>query len=318
MSWMQGAQATRSRQRVAFVQSAGLAEAVATSPFGRGFDVVFASDAEDHDTDGAPIVGFSGELVEDGEVRLGDDLIIQFQNYAVAEFLSFPGPTVLVPQTGRDLEAFAANLTTARASGVFPDVLTDPQVVIGDRCAWVGGTVPLEPDFVFVAEDGTVSSSPWGPQFGRLADGEFSPETDSAERSGPDGALHFLQAVEALRYATARGLSGLSVSGYGAYLDSGTSPASERPEPTPGAVLLFDREQQLLHVSARHKTYSLTPDLASLVELQLRFGDRALEHTDESNTLRGLSGPERESALSQVRSFLDPLLQTRDAERVDA
>ncbi|MFK4481898.1 hypothetical protein [Curtobacterium sp. AB7] len=318
MSWMQGAQATRVRQRVAFVQSAEHAEAVVTSRFGRGFDVVFAPDAQDHETDGTPIVGFSGELVEDGEVRLDDDLIIQFQNYAVAEFLSFPGPTVLVPQTDRDLEAFAADLATARADGVFPDVLTDPQVVIGDRLAWVGGAVPTEPDFVFVAEDGTVSSSPWGPRFGRLVDGELAPEADSAHRSGPDGALHFLQAVEALRYAAARGLSGLSVSGYGAYLDSDTSTASERPEPNPGAVLLFDREQQLLHVSTRHKTYALTRDLASLVELQLRFGDRALEHTDESDTLRSLSGSERESALSQVRSFLDPLLQAHDAERVDA
>ncbi|MDQ0537507.1 hypothetical protein QF011_000037 [Curtobacterium flaccumfaciens] len=318
MSWMQGAQATRSRQRVAFVQSAGLAEAVATSPFGRGFDVVFASDAEDHDTDGAPIVGFSGELVEDGEVRLDDDLIIQFQNYAVAEFLSFPGPTVLVPQTDRDLEAFAAHLTTARASGVFPDVLTDPQVVIGDRHAWVGGAAPAEPEFVFVAEDGTVSSSPWGTRFGRFVDGELTRQTDAVQRSGPDGALHFLQAVEALRYATARGLGGLSVSGYGAFLDSDTSTASKHPELAPGLVLLFGPEQQLLHVSARHKTYSLTRDLASLVELQLRFGDRALEHADESNTLRGLSGPERDLAVSQVRSFLESLLQAHDAERVDA
>lgn len=108
------------------------------------------------------------------------------------------------------------------------------------------------------------------------------------------------------------------MSGYGAFLDSDTSTASEHPELAPGLVLLFGPEQQLLHVSARHKTYSLTRDLASLVELQLRFGDRALEHADESNTLRGLSGPERDLAVSQVRSFLESLLQAHDAEQVDA
>ncbi|KTR53549.1 hypothetical protein [Curtobacterium oceanosedimentum] len=318
MSWMQGAQATRTRQRVAFAATIEGAEAFATSWFGSDFDAVFVPNVEGRTTDGAPLVGFDGELAEDGEVRLDDDLIIQFQNYAVAEFLSFPGPTVLVPQTSHDRDAFAAHLAAARSTGVFPAVLTDPQVVVGDRQAWVGGPVPAEPEFVFVGEDGTVSSSPWGAVYGRITDGQFAADTGVQDGPVDEAALHFLQTLEALRYAAARGLSSLSASGYGSFLDSDSSPESVRTQTTSGAVLLFDAEHHLLHISDQHRTYSLTRDLASLVELQLRFGDQALEHADESTTLRRLPEDERASALKQVRKFIGSRLSAGEAERVSA
>ncbi len=83
-------------------------------------------------------------------------------------------------------------------------------------------------------------------------------------------------------------------------------------------MLLFSAEHHLLHISDQHKTYSLTRDLASLVELQLRFGDQALEHAHESTTLRRLAEDERASALEQVRKFIGSRLSVGEAERVNA
>ncbi len=120
----------------------------------------------------ARVVGYEGLARGSGdELAIGDDFVVQVQGYAVSQFLTVLGPTVVRVDDDEDLDAFLADADHARSTGSFPEFLINPAVVLADLPAFGSAAAGGGPDArVFVAADGTISTSPAGLALGRVGD----------------------------------------------------------------------------------------------------------------------------------------------------
>lgn len=139
---------------------------------------------DDPGTDQA--VAYDGALeYGGGEVSVGDDLIVQLEGYATAQYVSVACPTVVSVLDDVDREVLVADALAARSSGAFPHHLVHPLVVVRDELAWIRAEV-------------------------------VAPE-DAALLAGPDGPAvqRFLGAARLLRAMRRRATGALTVDGFG-------------------------------------------------------------------------------------------------------
>ncbi|PID97212.1 MAG: hypothetical protein CSA84_00255 [Actinomycetales bacterium] len=206
-----------------------------------------------------------------GELSLGTTFFVQVQKYAVSEYLSILGPTLVRVDDGDDLACFMADADRARAEGVFPAYLTNPVIQLGDQCA-LGATSDHDgPAWrLHVRADGTCSTSSSGSALGSVTSSleELSYEwrrRNEASRQPCAVALgdriceedrvamlssrpwigRYHVALDGLRQACYHGLINLRVSGFGGSLAESYEPRST--EKTDAPLLMWNEEAAILY-----------------------------------------------------------------------
>ncbi|WP_298455221.1 daptide biosynthesis RiPP recognition protein [uncultured Cellulomonas sp.] len=277
--------------------------------------VVLVPEGDGAATDGA--VTYTGELTESGsEATVCDEFYLFTQDYSTSAYLSVIGPTLVRVFGEEDLAAFVADADRARADGVFPDFLLAPAARLADLPGLGGDASGDGPRRrVFVRPDGTVTTSPTGSPLGTVGDGLDALEGrwqalndaaaapcavclgDAVPATVRDRALldrpwlrGYLDAVDALRDLTVRGVTGARVSGWGHTLvpglhaatpdtagpprTTGTAGASGAPGAS-GVVLAWTAQEAFLRDPARRRTFRFNRDAAAAVEAVLVTGSVA-------------------------------------------
>jgi len=131
-------------------------------------------------------VAYDGVLAYGGgEISVGDDLIVQLEGYATAQYVSVACPTVVSVLDDVDREVLVDDARAAVETGAFPHHLVHPLVLVRDELAWLGAGTGLSDD-------------------------------DAALLRGPDGVAvrRFLAAARVLRALRGRTSGTLTVDGF--------------------------------------------------------------------------------------------------------
>jgi|GEM_PF-866859 len=93
-----------------------------------------------------------------GEISVGDDLIVQLEGYATAQYVSVACPTVVSVLDDVDREVLVDDARAAVETGAFPHHLVHPLVLVRDELAWLGAGTGLSDDDVALlrSPDGVV------------------------------------------------------------------------------------------------------------------------------------------------------------------
>lgn len=228
------------------------------------------------------------------EVRMGDTFRLQVQSYAVSEFLSIVGPTLIRITDADDLATLVADAESCVVDGVFPDFLTNPAVQLADIPAISGDGLDQSgpANRLWLGED-AVSTSPWGaPLDGpRLADlhrhwselNAHAPHRDAvalakavptaegdAILERPDELRRFLTAVSAVRALRARGMQHVCVSGYGMRVNDALAPHAHG---SPRAVTIaVSDDAHFLVDTDTGRAFGVSPAFASAADALLTVG----------------------------------------------
>lgn len=238
------------------------------------------------------------------EVRVGESLRLQVQSYAVSEFLTIVGPTLVRIVDADDLATLVADAEACAADGAFPDFLTNPAVQVADIPALSGdGRAQSGPtNRLWLGEDGAVSISPWGTPLNtsegmsglqkswsgcnadsRLRDAvalakAFS--VDDADRIIDDPSLlqRFLRAVSAVRTLRARGMHHVRVSGFGLRIND---TVALPPARSATVVVAVNGDEHFIVDTASGRTFGVTAAVASAADALLATAspEEAAEHS---------------------------------------
>lgn len=282
---------------VVLLESAEHLARVADSDVLRPGTVLLAPHSGDRATlpEGVELMGYEGDPAEPAaELTVGEDVFVQNQDYATAEYMSVIGPTLLRVLVPEDFEALLGDLDAARRSGAFPDHLVHPAAQLADRSALGGPTALDGPRTrLHLRRDGSWSVGPLGSALGGLDDGfdallgawqsapgrgaaiplgEIVPEdVRSAAVDARPWLGHALSIVTALQDLAARGVVSVSVSGFGAALHpafAGERPSSAAPDAATPVVAWTD-DAAFLHMPARNRTFRLDRPVAAAFEAVL-------------------------------------------------
>lgn len=230
---------------------------------------------------------YDGSLTEPGgEFSNGQDFFLQTHAYAASPFMTVFGPTVVRVFDEDDHAAFLADADRALTDGVFPEFLVTSSVLLADPGALGGGHDPADgPALRLYADpDGRVSLSPTGAVLGTVDDTLATLTARHAELThGAAGTLaaaradrphlpRYLAAVTALRSLMARGVTGLSVSGFGSRLTPGlaaTGAAADLADP--GLPIVLHRDEEAYAV-AGSRLFALDVRAARALECLLATG----------------------------------------------
>lgn len=267
------------------------------SPVGDVAAMVFVP--EGHGSDDPRVVEYAGSPQEPGgEVAVGDDFYLQVQDYAAGAFMALLGPTIVTVTSGEDLEFFLADADRARSRGHFPEFLLAGAVRLANVTALGAGFGDDGPLLrLHVDAVGLVSTSSTGVRIGDL-------QTPLAELTGAwerhnstsrpcavclgavidDAArcdalasrpwlAQYLTAVDALRTLEGNGVTGLSVSGFGARLLPALAEATG-PDRAGGSapVLLWSDDSGYLFDPSAGRVFSLSLAAAGYAEALLVSG----------------------------------------------
>lgn len=238
MTWASGRRPTTLAARQSVVcASPHVVDAIHDRPAVHPDALVFAPIGSDAN------VRYSGALSEAGvELTIGDDFLLQTQGYAISEYVSVIGPTLIRLSDEEDLRALAEDGRAAYEMGMFPEFLTNPIIQLADVPALgLRGPGSGPHDRLWVDEDGTVSVSPAGLPLGDLdtdvdslhetweAEGTAHGDPDAIGRSVPRDVVQtvgdghpflprFVAALDGQRNLRARGVALPRVSGFGGFL----------------------------------------------------------------------------------------------------
>jgi hypothetical protein len=251
--------------------------------------------------DGSRVVGYEGSFGEPGaEFTLGDTFYLQIQNYAISEYVSVVGPTLVRVADEVDFEAYLTDADRAVREGVFPQFLTNPVIQLADLPALGAGIEGDGPDLrLYVRSSGALTTSPSGADFGSVGDRLpdlmsrwtalnnsaaapcavcLASALDEAERSR---ALtrrpwlgRYLAAVEAIRDVRARGIADPQVSGFGRRLVPDLpllEDAADGVDPA-AAVLLWAGEEAFIYHPGSARTFRVPLSTARIAETLLACG----------------------------------------------
>lgn len=298
MMWSSGATDASSlpARQVAVAETADVAEALRDSAVVDDDAVVFAPGA----VTGA--LSYEGSIAGPGtEFVIGEDFFLQVQSYAISEYVSVVGPTLVRLGDAEDVEILETDVRTAHETGVFPEFLTNPVVQLADLPALGSIGAGAGPDArLWIAADGTLAVSPFGERLGDLgSDREAvqrawiagcTPTADpgAVSASIPRGDLEafvdrtpalgrFLAALEGIRNLRARRLPLPRVSGFGHALLAEVDPAA-------GAVLspalpfvMSSAERHFVVAPRSRRVFEVGPDAAGAFEAVVHLGARAAE-----------------------------------------
>nr|WP_297422764.1 daptide biosynthesis RiPP recognition protein [uncultured Actinotalea sp.] len=247
-------------------------------------------------------VPYEGTLDEPGsEATLGDDLYLFTQDYSTSAYLSVIGPTLVRVFGDEDFRAFLADADQARAAGDFPPFLLAPAARLADLPGLGASSSQDGPgQRVFVRADGKVSTSPTGRDLGAAAVGlddlearwvelnrqeagscavclgaAVDPTTRAAALSERPWLRRYLDAIDALRDLTARGVAEVRVAGFGGHLlpDLEDFALEDGPaDDLSAAVLSWTDDAAYLRDPARGRTFRLNRDAAPAVDAVLTTG----------------------------------------------
>ncbi|GGY24307.1 hypothetical protein GCM10010363_00500 [Streptomyces omiyaensis] len=245
---------------------------------------------------------YDGSLTEPGgEFSNGQDFFLQTHSYAASPFMTVFGPTVVRVFDEDDHAAFLADADRALSDGAFPEFLVTSSVLLADPDALGGGQDPADGPALRLYADpgGRVSLSPTGAVLGTVDDtldtltARHAELTHGAAGTGrvlPPPALariradrphlpRYLAAVTALRSLMVRGVTGLSVSGFGSRLTPGlaaTGAAADLADP--GLPIVLHRETgadgEEAYVVAGSRLFALDVRAARALECLLATGGR--------------------------------------------
>jgi len=276
--------------------------------------------APQDDPPGIPgVVTYRGSVWNEGdELNLGGSFYLQAQKYAICEYMSVVGPTVIRVKDEEDFAIFLRDADIARESGAFPIYLANPLVFLADIPALGEPWKASGPDQrIHVRGNGEVSVSAFGKCLGTtdtplstlkarwehengvsqapcaVALGEAVGEGVRSEGVRDRPWLgRYLAALNTIRQGLARGMAGLRVSGFGGYLAPGegdlTDPANVIP------VVSWNEDKALLFDPRSNRAFGMGTEAAALVELLLRFGSP--ERASESAPLEALRQAELQLA----------------------
>lgn len=252
------------------------------------------------DVEGA--LSYEGSIAGPGtEFIIAEDFFLQVQTYAISEYVSVVGPTLVRLSDAEDLDILEADVRNAVETGVFPEFLTNPIVQLADLPALGVLDAGAGPDArLWVSADGSIAVSPSGASLGALdatrseiADAwtaQLSGSVDAgalAARVAPDAVLalneripglgRFLSAVEGIRNLRARRLPLPRVSGFGSTLLAGTDPAAGALVARELPFLMRSAERHFLVQPAQHRVFEVSPDAAAALEAVIHLGDEAVE-----------------------------------------
>lgn len=262
---------------------------------------VFAPGGEKLGDEAAGIVRYGGNAgLEGTEIALGYDFYLQVLRYAVSQYMSVVGPTLVRIADDGDLAVFLQDADRARVDGEFPPFLTNPLVHLADIPALGAPWRHSGPSQrLHVTAEGWCSTSPAGLRLGTVGAtqvdllGRWNDVNAAAELpcavslGGVVTAVtrvqalrerpwlpQYLNALHLLREATARGISGLQVSGFGRrltgdeLLDDRLSAAADRST----LVIAWSGERALIHDPRTRRTLEAARQAAELVEVLLALG----------------------------------------------
>lgn len=265
-----------------------------------------------HNTE-ACLVPYAGSLAFPGdELVIGDDNFFQVLDYRASAYLSVVGLTAVRIADEDDYAAFVADADLAYREGVFPAQLLHPLVTLADRCALGDGLPCAGPvNRLHVAKSGQVRTAPGGRLLGSVAEdlrtALAAAVAHDEHSAGGDLCLaeavpletvrdavaarpwlsRYLWATEAIRQCHLRGMTGLSVAGFGGSRIAGL-PAAAHEEPTDAPMILWDGQDTVILVTIPHlRAFKLEPDAAALAEFLLVGGsiERAADLAHEYSAL---------------------------------
>lgn len=248
----------------------------------------------------APALGYEGSLDEPGgEFSNGQDFFLQTHAYASSPYMTVFGPTVVRVTDQADFDSFLDDADRALSEGVFPDFLLTSSVVLADPVALSGRHHPADgPSLRLYADrDGNLSLTPTGAVLGTVDDtlgtlalrhlqtgtapaalgAVLSAETlADALRSRPF-LPRYLEAVAALRILLARGVTGLTVSGFGSRLTpelTATAAAADLADPTLPLVVYGDTDA---YIVTGERLFAVGRPAARALECLLAAPERVTE-----------------------------------------
>ena len=245
---------------------------------------------------------YEGSIAGPGtEFIISEDFFLQVQTYAISEYVSVVGPTLVRLSEGEDLDILQADVHTALQTGSFPEFLTNPIVQLADLPALGVLDDGAGPDArLWVGSDGSLAVSPSGDAIGTIGDNRssvWSAWSAQLVTSADVGALgarigrenlialqsrvpalqRFLAAVEGIRNLRARGLSLPRVSGFGTTLLPGIDPAAGSLLAPDLPFLMSSVERHFLVHPVAHRVFEVDRPAAAALEAVLHLGDAAAE-----------------------------------------
>ena len=250
-------------------------------------------------------VEYEGDAAEPvGEISVGDDVFVQLQDYATAEYMSLIGPTILRLTSEVDLEVYLQDLDASVGEGRFPEYLIHPAVQLADPAGLRGVVVDDGVDVrLHLDRDGRWSTSACGSAIGSLGDGwdvlalslakvreqsdlpcpvalskNIPEETRLAALRERPWAGYFLAAQAAVKNLTARHIENPLFSGFGGRLAPelqewptvSAAPTSLQAATSP--ILAWDDARAYFFAPQTGRMVTMRLDSAVYVEALLTFG----------------------------------------------
>lgn len=304
-SWLVGLHAVPAGRRVAVVEEPGALLQLRRNGWVDRGTRVFLRAREGYPLpaalDALPLLtGFRGTFGQPGHrIDLDDGYVLQRIPYADAEFRAVELPTELRVWGHEDYSAFLRDFDDAVTDGGFPSHLTNPLTILADEPA-LGGEDPSSAGIdrrLFVADGGSVSTSPTGPRLGAVDDDPATWAAAIVHRGGdsraPGGAAlgailsdrdrrdalaerpalrRYLRVVRAQRAARARRRLILRISGFGGRLTPGL-PAANGADPVDYPVLASAGSQLWILPGHGTEPELATPEQIAVLETRVCFPD---------------------------------------------
>lgn len=284
------------RRQVAVAETSEMAQALRESALVDDDAVLFTPGEV------AGTISYEGSIAGPGtEFLIGDDFFLQVQSYAISEYVSVVGPTLVRLADPEDLEILESDVHTAVETGTFPEFLTNPVVQLADLTALSAVGDGAGPDErLWVAADGTVAVSPFGERLGDVGSDlasvrrtwidRLTPTADvgAISASIPRPALgafldrtpalsRFLAAIEGIRNLRARRLPLPRVSGFGCALLPDVDPAGGVMMSPALPFVMSSAERHFVVAPHARRVFEVSPEAAPAFEAVIHLGRRAEE-----------------------------------------
>lgn len=136
------------------------------------------------------IVPYHGSLREIGDELYVDERGVELQDYVAAAYVQILGPTAVAVSDDRCRRAFLDDADLARRTGVFPEALIDPRVILANRPALVRPETVELPRVWRIGSDGQVSVGLHGDVIGDVDDLPQMLSTPRTRSSALGGVTH--------------------------------------------------------------------------------------------------------------------------------
>lgn len=293
MMWCSGATSRSSldRRQVVVLEDASFLGALRATDLVDSDAVVFVPG------DVAGALPYEGSIAGPGsEFIIGEDFFLQVQSYAISEYVSVVGPTLVRFSDAEDLEVLESDVANARDTGAFPEFLTNPIVQLADLPALGVLDAGAGPDArIWVDASGAIAVSPTGSTLGRVGatraeirnawttqlSGSVDPGALAARVAREDvlalnartpSLARFLAAVEGIRNLRARRLPLPHVSGFGSTLLPATDPTAGALVAPDLPLLMHSAERHFLVQPAAHRVFEVSREAAAAFEAVIHLG----------------------------------------------